>query len=108
MHDLDDAQWAELKDLHGLASLADMEADAALYSGNLDDVQTAIQALVTAADAVSLPDEIAKELQRLALAALQATDGAGAVQARAGNAMKAVDAVEQAIETRFAAAGRKL
>ena len=108
MHDLDDTQWDDLRELHQLASLADMETDAALYSGNLDDAKTAIQAVVTAADALALPDGLASELQRLALAALQATDASGEMKARASGAMRAVDEIERAIESRFSAAGRRL
>lgn len=108
MHDLNDTQWDDLRELHGLAALADMETDAALYSDDLEDAKAAIQAVVTAADALSLPDGLAKDLQRLALAALQATEGSGGMKTRAGAAMRAVDELEQAIESRFAAAGRRL
>jgi hypothetical protein len=107
MHDLDDAQWDDLRELHELASLADMETDAALYSGNLDDAKAAIRSVATATDALSLPDGLARDLQRLALEAVKAADG-GDVKTSAGNAMRAVDQIEQAIESWFAAAGRRL
>lgn len=108
MHELDDAQWNELRELHELASLADMEADAALYSGDLGDAKAAIQAVATAADALTIPAGLAQNLQQLALQALKAADGGGDVRASAGKAMTAVDEIEQVIESRFSAAGRRL
>lgn len=108
MHEFDDAQWDQLRKLHGLASLADMETDAALYSGDLGDAKAAIQALATAAAALSLPNGLAGELQRLALEALKTADSGGDTKACASGAMRSVDEIEQAIESRFAAAGRRL
>lgn len=108
MHELNDAQWDELRKLHALAALADMETDAALYSGDLGDATAAIQAVVTAADALSLQNGLAQDLQRLAQEALKATAGNGEMKARASDAMQAVDALEQTIESRFAAARRRL
>ncbi len=109
MHELDDSQWDELRELHALASVANMEADAALYSGSLEDAKAAIQAVVTAADALTLPDGLARDLQGMALEAWKAaSDDAGNAQKRAGIAMSAVDRIEQMIESQFATRGRRL
>ncbi len=108
MHELDDGQWNQLRQLHKLASVADMETDAALYSGTLDDAKAAIQAVVATAEALSLPDGLCEELQGLARQAWQAADGTGDVKSRALDAMGAVDQIEQMIEAQFAAARRKL
>jgi hypothetical protein len=107
MQELDDGQWDELRQLHELASLADMETDAAMYAGTMDDAKMAIQSMATAADALTLPDGLSKDLQRLAMEALKAADGAD-VKAAASGAMTAVDEIEQMIESRFAAAGHRL
>lgn len=108
MHELDDNHWEALRQLHELASLADMETDAALYSGTLDDALTAIQALVSAADALSLPDGLARDLQSMAQEALKAANGDDAPQDRATLAMRAVGHIEQTIESHFASGGRRL
>ena len=108
MEELDDMQWDELRQLHELAALADMEADAALYSGSLDDARTAIEAVVTATEALSLPDGLARDLQGMALEALKAADGEDNAQNRAALAMSSVDRIEQLIESHFASGGRRL
>jgi hypothetical protein len=108
MHELTDSQWDELRKLHKLASLADMETDAALYSGSLDDATPAIQAVLAAADALHLPDGLASNLQALAQEAWNAAEGTGDTKNRAGIAMGAVDRIEQMIESQFAAAKRRL
>lgn len=107
MQKLDDAQWDELRQLHELAALANMETDAAMYADTMDDAKPALQSLATATEALDLPDGLGSDLQRLALEALKAADSEDAKTA-ASSAMTAVDEIEQVIMSRFAAAGRKL
>lgn len=107
MHELDDKQWDELRQLHKLASVANMEVDAALYSDSLDDALTAIKAVVTATEALSLPDDLAQSLKGMALEALQAADGGSDTQNSATQAMSAVDRIEQTIRSHFASGGRR-
>ena len=107
MQELDDVQWNDLRQLHELAALANMETDAAMYGDTMDDAKAAIESMATAADALSLPDGLSNDLQRLALEALKAAGGAD-VKAAASGAMTAVDEIEQIIQSRFASSGRKL
>lgn len=108
MPELDDKQWDSLRELHKLATLADMEADAAMYADSLDDARAAIEAVVTASGALTLPNGLAAELQAMAQEALKATDGEDDAQKRATQAMTAVEGIEQTIQAHFIAAGRKL
>ncbi len=108
MHELNDSQWDELRKLHELASLADMETDAALYSGSLDDAKSAIHGVLAAANALHLPNGLATDLQALAREAWKAAEATGDVKGRAGIAMEAVDQIEQMIESQFAAGQRRL
>lgn len=108
MHELDDGQWDALRKLHRLASLADMEADAALYSDSMDDAKAVILAVVTAAGALNLPNGLAGDLQRLAQEASKAADSSGDLKSRVMAAMMATDQIEQLIESHFAAGGRRL
>jgi hypothetical protein len=108
MEELDEKQWDELRQLHELASLADMEADAALYSGDLEDTRSAVASVVTASEALTLSSGLARDLQGMALEALKAADGEDKPQNCAAGVMGAVDRIEQLIESRFASSGRKL
>jgi len=108
MHELDDKQLNELRQLHGLASVANMEVDAALYSGTLDDALAAIKEMVTATEALSVPDGLARDLHGMALEALQAADGGSDAQNGAALAMSAVDRIEQTIKSHFASSGQRL
>ncbi len=109
MQELDETQWEQLRNFNKLVSLADYELSDTFDTGRMSDSRSAVFAVMNAADALNLPEEIAAELRAMAHDSWQgALSSGGDVYARAGNAIAAIGRIQNFLGTLCAAHGRTL
>ncbi|HKB59728.1 MAG TPA: hypothetical protein VKC56_06730 [Gallionellaceae bacterium] len=97
MQELSVEQVAGLRRLFALAESAFRELDDAMGSGLMSDAKSAVFAMMEAAEALALPDDVAAELRRLATLSWQGVTGSGDAYERTSRAIGAIGDLERVI-----------